>query len=99
MSENNRKQNRNNNRNRQQGQNGKRNQNQQSKNFENKDQKETDKEVPMRYEAKAAKAVKALEAIDLKLGIDSMNEKVKLTIFEDRTDEMKEFTNMIETYE
>jgi hypothetical protein len=55
----------------------------------------------MRYEAKAAKAS---ETIDLKLENDSMNEKVKLTVFEDGTDEqflksIKEFRNMIETYE
>jgi hypothetical protein len=55
----------------------------------------------MKYETKAAKAS---ETIDLKLEIDSMNEKVKLTIFEDGTDEqflklIKEFRNMIKSVE
>ncbi len=53
MSENNRKQNRNNNRNCKQGRNVKKNQ--QSKIFKNKDQKEDDKKVPMKYEVKQTK--------------------------------------------
>jgi hypothetical protein len=76
-----------------------------SKNKEQKEQKneidKKDKKVPIKYETKA---VKALETIDLKLQIDAMNEKVKLMVFEDGTDEqflklVKAFRNMIEAYE
>jgi hypothetical protein len=45
-----------------------------------------------------------MESIALKLEIDAMNEKVKLMVFEDGTDEqflklVNEFRNMIKTYE
>jgi hypothetical protein len=51
------------------------------------------RKVPKRYEAKAAKA---LETIDLKLEIDSMNKKVKLTVFEDGTNE--QFLKLIKEF-
>jgi hypothetical protein len=75
--------------------NSKKNQNQQSKSFKNKE-KENDKKVPMKYETKRAKAS---ETIELELDIDNKSDKVKLTMFEDGTDEqflklVKEFKNM-----
>jgi hypothetical protein len=73
------------------------------KNSKQKDQKEkeTNKKVPMRYESKQ---MKTLETIELKLEINETVEKVKLVIFEDGNDEqflklIKEFRNMLETYE
>jgi hypothetical protein len=51
------------------------------------------RKAPKRYEAKAAKA---LETIDLKLEIDSMNKKVKLTVFEDGTNE--QFLKLIKEF-
>jgi hypothetical protein len=55
----------------------------------------------MKYKVKQAKT---LETIELKYEVDDASEKVKLPIFEDGTDEqflklVKEFSNMITTYE
>jgi hypothetical protein len=78
-----------------------RNQGSQAKHFKNKEYRADDKKVPLKYEVKQTKV---LETIELKFEIDELTEKVKLTIFEDGTDEqflklLKEFRNMIETYE